>query len=144
MSPAGEHGEDLCWMKLAQNVFQIKIQSPFFFVLLKFIYIVSIRMIYLATSSRGKERLQRPQFSKSFVGWLEPGHKIMVMMVMMVMVEMMVMVVMVVMMVITVTRMIISHQEKLVCQDFVQLSKLAFQPNTHRTLITPNIFRLIC
>ena len=53
-----------------------KIQSPFFFVLLKFIYIVSIRMIYLATSSRGKERLQRPQFSKSFVGWLEPGHKI--------------------------------------------------------------------
>ena len=57
-----------------------KIQSPVmqesFFVLLQFIYIVSIRMIYLATSSRGKERLQRPQFSKSFVGWLEPGHKI--------------------------------------------------------------------
>ena len=59
-------------------------------------------MIYLATSSRGKERLQRPQFSKSFVGWLEPGHKIMgmvVMVVMMTMVEMMVMMEMVEMMV---------------------------------------------
>ena len=101
MSPAGEHGEDLCWMKLAENVFQIK-SSLHFFVLLQFIYIVSIRMIYLATSSRGKERLQRPQFSKSFVGWLEPGHKIMVMVVMMEMMEMMVMVVMVVMMVMVV------------------------------------------
>ena len=38
------------------------------------ITIMILIQVHLATSSRGKERLQRPQFSKSFVGWLEPGH----------------------------------------------------------------------
>ena len=28
--------------------------------------------VHLATSSRGKERLHRPQLSKSLVGWLDP------------------------------------------------------------------------
>ena len=30
--------------------------------------------VHLATSSRGKERLHRPQLSKSLVGWLDPVY----------------------------------------------------------------------
>ena len=65
--------EKKCWIKRIAQLQHLDYENPHSH---QVIFTTTTNMkslkVHLATSSRGKERLHRPQLSKSLVGWLDP------------------------------------------------------------------------
>ena len=65
--------EKKCWIKRIAQLQHLDYENPHSH---QVIFTTPTNMkslkVHLATSSRGKERLHRPQLSKSLVGWLDP------------------------------------------------------------------------